>query len=329
MSLKSSNKDSSDLGNLDKTYQENEWDDTLITASNTHVDPSDEKTSLRRIDLTLSRRKQSDKVYLKDLTFTFNHTGRASTNNICKVSDDSYLISDFFMRSVALLDTLSGVVKTLQLPGNPSHVCKVDHSRATVFTETETFPSEVHILEIKEELSKIRSFEVEGKCLGMTYKSTRLYVARSDCISVLSLEGNNTETIFKQKKDEQIIQMTGGPNETLICVCKNDSDLIWVTLDANGRFHGILFSKPNSIPDFSPNFVAIAADLEGTIYTCYRNRLSDQKLSKINKEGHEEVNTLKSKIKALCYDNCNNMVAFLANDNLVLQSFNQIYTVRL
>lgn len=302
-----------------KNIHQKDFFETRVKGINKHARQS-EKPILNYIGITVSRDNQTGQVYLREPTFTFNSIGNSSTYNICQVSSCSFLLSDYEKKSVAILDTSSSDVYSINLPGNTGHLCKVNQSLAAVWVSKEESFAEVYLLDIRKSLSILSSFEVEENCFGMTGINEKLYLAKLNCISVFSLDGKNTKTFFQQRENAQIVQMTGGPFNTCLCVCKNISELVWVTLNAKGDCLKTIYSKTTKISDFPPNCLMVDTDTAGNAYTCYRDNI----FSRITPEGIENVYNLPLNVKAMCYDKENEMVAFLTDAGLVLYSFDKV-----
>lgn len=115
----------------------------------------------------------------------------------------------------------------MKVSGRPDSLCKITDNVAAVCLEQCTVSSKVFIFDINN-VCRNRSFEISCRSTGMACIKNRLFIGSSDRINVYTLQVKFIRHIFKQSNgQDSLLRMTKGPNDSLICVRKNNRSTFW------------------------------------------------------------------------------------------------------
>lgn len=283
------------------------------------------------VRFTLVPDRDGDTVCLRGFKFFFKLTRAVTAYHICSLSNESYLVSDFAEKLVVKLDASSGEITSLILPSLSGALCSLDENRAAVSIEKRRpdIPYEILVLYTKPELMEITSFNIKEKCTGLAYLNGKLYVGYEADISTYSTEGSHLETIYRPDPGTSIDHLANGPNRQLICVTANWLRMTYNIVKEDGSIEEVakadaicpkytLFSLPFFA--FQPRLTTIDSYRNVYIYTNLENPMEQRGIVKITREGRRKAQTYPLDVTAMCFDESLDMLAFMSDEMLVLES---------
>lgn len=290
-------------------------DKKLVTCIKVTSGNKDSSFPLTKVKIKLAYDQQKNCVCLESMEFEFKYScAQHVSRNICSVSSGSYLLSDYASESVVSLSTTSDNVRYVKVSGHPDCLCKISDNVAAVCLEQHNESTKVFVFDINN-MWKNRCFEISCKSTGMACIKKELFIASSDRINVYTLQGMLTRHIFEQSNGQHsVFRMTEGPNDSLICVCKNNRSTFWecINIDIHGCFLQTIFcsSKYNLGPIGTYMFTT---GTHGQVYVFERLRPFNREVLRINKKQIKKI-MFSSAVKAVYFDEYIDMlVAFTAN----------------
>ncbi|KAH3689955.1 hypothetical protein DPMN_191339 [Dreissena polymorpha] len=145
------------------------------------------------------------------------YTNICYITGICETASGALLITDYFNKSVKLLDQTYKVVAHFDLPSTPRSMCSIDSSLVAVTV----YNKEVHFIRVtNDQLIKDRILKLQHDCFSIAHQHGNLYIPDGSALYLYNLDGKLVREVYKDTSSE---------NKVNSCAVSPDGDRIYVT----------------------------------------------------------------------------------------------------
>lgn len=219
------------MGGVKNIRQEDRPDESVVCINALSEHNSDLSLASVEFRLTLD---SDENVLLDDFFFKIKFSANYVCH-ICSISSESFLVTEYSRKSIRKINTLYPSMLSLELPGYPLYMCELDQSQVAVCLDRRGLNKEIFIIGTDQDLRSLSYFSIHGRCKGIAYVDNLLYVGGGNNICAYTLEGEEVISIPQNHRpDNFIMQMTKGPNSSIICLSESITQWACDIVDVNG-----------------------------------------------------------------------------------------------